>query len=484
MAIALSRFKISSLQIAEALRSGDASALRSEQLATLLDILPSAESLELVRAYEGPPEALGEAERFVLAVDAVPRHAELTRSMLASSTFDEQIAELGEVSGLMREAAAQVRASASLRQTLRLVLALGNQLNTGTAGGGARGFRLSSLAQLVGTKSADGKSTLLHYVAKCLHDEEEAEDSCKDKDESRGGGSDAKGPLALVAQMSTLRTAARVEWKAEEAKLKSLAAGVAQVRALLDSQASLDDRFRAALGAFAQRAEEQLQTLRAEIDETGALLRSLSSWLGQPPSSAAEAPFSLLAHFVVTLEQAHRFNLERSSKAERPAPNTPRAPLTPKRPQNPIAPQTPLMAALAASAAAAARATPDREPPRSAGGATQERAASRAATGPPVWAIGNKTPSLPPPSRLHMERSGLENVLPTDAHTEAPPPPPPPRSPQKNPLRATQGEQTPKSAAGAQGNDLSAELSAKLLSRRRRDGRQSSIFQVPPDLRS
>ena len=80
-----------------------------------------------------------------------------------------QVTELRETSQLMSEASAQLRGSAALRQTLHLVLAVGNELNSGTAGGDARGFRLSSLAQLVSTKSADGKSTLLHYVAKCMH---------------------------------------------------------------------------------------------------------------------------------------------------------------------------------------------------------------------------------------------------------------------------------------------------------------------------
>jgi|TARA_B100000524_G_scaffold228382_1_gene121010 hypothetical protein len=90
MAIALSRFKMSSVKIAEALRSGDAAALTAEQLATLIDILPSDEAIEVVQAHEGSAESLGEAERFVQAVGAVPRRAELARAMLTSSTFDEQ----------------------------------------------------------------------------------------------------------------------------------------------------------------------------------------------------------------------------------------------------------------------------------------------------------------------------------------------------------------------------------------------------------
>ena len=52
----------------------------------------------------------------------------------------------------------------------------------------------------------------------------------------------------------------------------------------------------------------------------------------------------------------------------------------------------------------------------------------------------------------------------------APPPPLSPRMPKNAPA-------TPQGGGAA---ELSSELSAKLLSRRRRDGRQSSIFQQIP----
>ena len=50
-------------------------ALPVESLSTLVNILPSADELEVLRAYEGPHERLGKVERFFLAVGAVPRLA-------------------------------------------------------------------------------------------------------------------------------------------------------------------------------------------------------------------------------------------------------------------------------------------------------------------------------------------------------------------------------------------------------------------------
>ena len=78
---------------------------------------------------------------------------------------------------------------------------------------------------------------------------------------------------------------------------------LSQVRTLLDSADGIDERFRSALSAFAQKAATRLETLRAEVQETSRALRALSTWLGQPLSAPVEAPFSLISHFVVALEQ-------------------------------------------------------------------------------------------------------------------------------------------------------------------------------------
>ena len=48
----------------------------------------------------------------------------------------------------------------------RYALAIGNYLNGGTNKGAAWGFKVDSLNKLIGTKTLDNKSTLLHYMAR------------------------------------------------------------------------------------------------------------------------------------------------------------------------------------------------------------------------------------------------------------------------------------------------------------------------------
>ena len=83
----------------------------------------------------------------------------------------------------------QVRESKVLHKTLERVLALGNYLNGTSNRGGAYGFKLSDLAKLVQVKSADNKSTLLHYLARQM---------------SVGQHAESEGPVALL-QKATMQ---------------------------------------------------------------------------------------------------------------------------------------------------------------------------------------------------------------------------------------------------------------------------------------
>ena len=59
-----------------------------------------------------------------------------------------------------------MRSSSKLRLLLQQVLQIGNYLNGASSRGGAAGFRLSDLEKLSLVKSADLRSTLLHYIAR------------------------------------------------------------------------------------------------------------------------------------------------------------------------------------------------------------------------------------------------------------------------------------------------------------------------------
>ena len=139
-----------------------------------------------------------------------------TRCMLIRANFDEKLAELREEVVAVQQAAQQAIGSKAFRQVCEVTLAIGNYLNGGTGKGAAWGFRLDALNKLGGTKSQDGTSTLLHYIARYL------EQSFPDK-----GGLPA--PLRLAHEMESVENAARVCWKDHTAEVNSLVNSLAQV---------------------------------------------------------------------------------------------------------------------------------------------------------------------------------------------------------------------------------------------------------------
>ncbi len=55
-----------------------------------------------------------------------------------------------------------------MKQTLAIVLTLGNYMNGGTAKGQADGFEIDALTKLITTKNISNKISLVHYIATTL----------------------------------------------------------------------------------------------------------------------------------------------------------------------------------------------------------------------------------------------------------------------------------------------------------------------------
>jgi len=85
--------------------------------------------------------------------------------------LDLEIEELRPDLNTLRHASREIRSSAKFKQTLLLILSIGNTLNGSTFRGNAQGFTLDSLLKLKETRTPRGGKecpTLLHYVAKVL----------------------------------------------------------------------------------------------------------------------------------------------------------------------------------------------------------------------------------------------------------------------------------------------------------------------------
>ncbi|KTG42178.1 hypothetical protein cypCar_00038497 [Cyprinus carpio] len=98
-------------------------------------------------------------------MSSVKRLRPRLNSILFKLQFEEQVSNLRPEIMAVNAACDEVKKSKAFSRLLELILLMGNFMNAGSRNAQSFGFNLSSLCKLKDTKSADQKSTLLHFLA-------------------------------------------------------------------------------------------------------------------------------------------------------------------------------------------------------------------------------------------------------------------------------------------------------------------------------
>lgn len=301
--IMLSKFKnVPLTQIRSALIQCDEELLPLETLQLLQPSMPTEEERTLLGGFDGDRSRLYKADRFLMEMLSIPRIDARLSSMIFRLTFEERFASAHRTVELCTASLKSIRDSASLREVLKLVLALGNYMNGGTFRGGAFGFRLNSLDELLRFKANDGKTTLLDFLAALCQDSyphlslwhKEVEVVCQCADVNlQQLGSDVQ---ALLASMRVV-----------EAELAQLGNGGA-----LPGDA-LPDK----LQTFVRASKAQLDALKVQSSENDILFKEVALYFGEDSITLAESStfFGTFDVFVRSFQGAHRrLNLSKTPK--------------------------------------------------------------------------------------------------------------------------------------------------------------------------
>jgi diaphanous 3 len=167
--IGLARFSMTPPEIRDAILNMDES-LDAFKLKRLSVFVPNAAEIKQVHDFKGNVELLGTTEKFFLEMTKVPHCAARLSALCFTHTFADQVSEIVARFLLVERAHDAIRDSENLQKILTVVLAFGNRMNQATAKGQARGFRLATLDKLRQTKSADNKTSLLHFLVQHVHD--------------------------------------------------------------------------------------------------------------------------------------------------------------------------------------------------------------------------------------------------------------------------------------------------------------------------
>ena len=163
--VLLSHLKVPHEEFKRAIMTLDTRTLQPNFVIQLMRLLPTDQEVAALQSYTGPKEELGTAERFLFELLCIPRLKSRLQCFVFILEFNARLHDLSENVEVMSYALHDIKRCSKLSQVFEILLAMGNYLNGTGPRGGAYGFKLEVLQKLSDTKTTDGKSTLLHYLA-------------------------------------------------------------------------------------------------------------------------------------------------------------------------------------------------------------------------------------------------------------------------------------------------------------------------------
>uniref|UniRef100_A0ABM5FVH6 FH2 domain-containing protein 1-like n=1 Tax=Pogona vitticeps TaxID=103695 RepID=A0ABM5FVH6_9SAUR len=147
------------------IQEGTGTPYGAEKLQELTKLLPDAEEVKRLKAFQGSQSRLSEAEVFALLLVRVPSYASRLELLVFKEEFFPRLSTLQSAIQILTEAALELLDCEELHDLIRLVLKAGNYLNQGGYAGSALGFRVPSLLRLADTKANRPGMDLLQFVA-------------------------------------------------------------------------------------------------------------------------------------------------------------------------------------------------------------------------------------------------------------------------------------------------------------------------------
>uniref|UniRef100_A0A493TAN0 Diaphanous related formin 3 n=1 Tax=Anas platyrhynchos platyrhynchos TaxID=8840 RepID=A0A493TAN0_ANAPP len=130
----------------------------------LIKHLPEQEQLNALSKFKSEYNNLSEPEQFGIVMSNVKRLRPRLSAILFKLQFEEQVNNIKPDIMAVSAACEEIKKSKSFSKLLELVLLMGNYMNAGSRNAQTFGYNLSSLCKLKDTKSADQKTTLLHFL--------------------------------------------------------------------------------------------------------------------------------------------------------------------------------------------------------------------------------------------------------------------------------------------------------------------------------
>ncbi|XP_027249830.1 protein diaphanous homolog 3 isoform X4 [Cricetulus griseus] len=301
LSIFLSSFRVPYEEIKMMILEVDETQLSESLIQNLLKHLPDEEQLNSLSQFKSDYNNLCEPEQFAVKMSNVKRLRPRLSAILFKLQFEEQVNTIKPDIMAVSTACEEIKKSKSFSKLLELVLLMGNYMNAGSRNAQTFGFDLSSLCKLKDIKSADQKTTLLHFLV----------DICEEK---------YPDILPFVDDFAHLDKACRVSVEVLEKNLKQMGRQLQQLEKNLETfppPEDLHDKFVIKMSSFVSSANEQYANLSELLDNMTQLYQSVMAYYAVDMKKVSvEDFFNDLNNFRTTFMQALKENIKKREAAE------------------------------------------------------------------------------------------------------------------------------------------------------------------------
>ncbi|KAJ3416224.1 hypothetical protein HDV05_002514 [Chytridiales sp. JEL 0842] len=269
---------------------------------------------KILEQYEGDVEKLRRAERFKLEMLKVPQSKLRLETFQFKLTFDEKFRSLDQEISIGLSATTSLKNAEKFVGLLKVILTMGNYMNTGSRNGSAHGFKITSINKLADTKVVGGRGTLLHVLANAVL---------------------TKFPelLEFKTELKDVVPASKLNYDIVKADLRSLRENLDKAKTHLDlrkrksaeedpASVELKDLYVKKMGPFIEKATDLVEDLEQRWNKIGETFKIVLALYGEEDGDKIkqEEFLGIFRDFLNGYENAEKENkqeVERQAKEEK-----------------------------------------------------------------------------------------------------------------------------------------------------------------------
>jgi hypothetical protein len=302
ISLLLGALRMPHVEVRNLVLSVDDEKLTEQVIQQLSKYLPGKDEMLQLMGYRDKIHDLSDAEQFGVVMSDIKRLPERLECMVFRVRFPEEVEELQPMVSAVISACREIKSSKKFGRVLEVVLLMGNYMNAGSRNQQSYGFDLSYLSKLSSTKSADQKTTLLHFLANTV--------------ENRFADL-----IDFHNDLRNVEEASRASEDAMKSGMKTMEEGIKKVKGEVKHHAKpqgKEDKFIEKMKAFLVTGEPTCSKLKEQVTLMEKKYEEIATYFTfDPKKIPMEEFFGDLTTFIKEFERARKENAKIREQLEK-----------------------------------------------------------------------------------------------------------------------------------------------------------------------